>query len=50
MLKNTRKYRLRPDLLFRQRNRMADNSALTKVLFYDIAQQLMIVTAIASVD
>ena len=50
MLQNTRKYRLRPDLIFRQRNRMADNGALTKVLFYDIAQQLMIVTAIASVN
>ena len=50
MLQNARKYRLRPDLIFRQRNRMANNSALTKVLFYDIAQQLMIVTAIASVD
>ena len=50
MLGNVRKYRLMPDEIFSERNRMADDGGLTKVLFYDVVRQLRTVAAIASVD
>ena len=50
MLGNVRKYNLMPDEIFSERNGMADDGALTKVLFYDIARQLRIVAAVGLVD
>ena len=40
ILDNVRKYNLMPEEIFSERNRMADNRALAKVLFYDIVRQL----------
>ncbi len=41
MLANARKYRLMPEEIFSERNRLADNGTLSKVIFYDIARQLL---------
>jgi hypothetical protein len=46
-LQNARRYRLMPDEIFSEKQRMADNGILAKVLFYDISRQL---PALASVD
>ena len=40
MLDNVKKYNLMPEEIFSERNRMADNGTLAKVLFYDIVRQL----------
>jgi hypothetical protein len=40
MLANARKYRLMPEEIFSERNRLADEDTLSKVIFYDIAHQL----------
>ena len=40
MLVNVRKYNLMPEDIFSERNRMADDGTLDKVLFYDIVRQL----------
>ncbi len=40
MMANVRKYKLMPEEVYSERNRLADNGTLTKVLFYDIARQL----------
>ena len=40
MLDNVRKYNLMPEEIFSERNRMADDGTLAKVLFYDILRQL----------
>ena len=50
MLDNVRKYNLMPEEIFSERNRMADDGTLAKVLFYDIARQARIPAAISSVD
>ena len=39
MLANARKYKLMPEDIFSERNRMADDGGLAKVLFYDIVRQ-----------
>jgi hypothetical protein len=36
MLANVRKYRLMPEEMYSERNRLADDGTLSKVLFYDI--------------
>jgi hypothetical protein len=50
MLHNTRKYNLMPDEIFSEKQRMADDGILSKVLFYDISRQLRAPAALASVD
>jgi hypothetical protein len=50
MLANARKYRLIPEEIFSERNRLADNGTLSKVLFYDIARQLRRPSGLASLD
>jgi hypothetical protein len=50
MLHNVRKYRLMPEEVFSERNRLADDSTLSKVLFFDITQQLRRLAGLALVD
>ncbi len=50
MLDTARKYKLVPEEIFSEKNRMADNGGLAKTLFYDIAWQTRLPVAIASVD
>jgi hypothetical protein len=40
MLANVRKYRLIPEEVYSERNRLADGESLSKVLFYNIVRQL----------
>ncbi len=50
MLDNVRKYRLMPEEVFSERNRLADDGTLSKVLFFNIARQLRHPAGLASVD
>ncbi len=50
MLDTARKYKLVPEEIFSEKNRMADGGGLAKTLFYDIVQQTQSPAAIASVD
>jgi hypothetical protein len=50
MLTNIRKYRLMPDEIYSERNRLADDGTLSKVIFYDIVQQLRRLACLAAVD
>ena len=50
MLDNVRKYNLMPEESFSERNRMADDGTLAKVLFYDIVRHLRASDGISSVD
>ncbi len=50
MLDTARKYKLMPEEIFSKRNCTADNGGLAKTLFYDIAWQIRLPVAIASVD
>jgi len=50
MLANTRKHNMMPYEIFSERNKMADNGTLTKVLAYDIIHQSRRPAGIASVD
>ncbi len=50
MLEEAREYKLVPEEIFSERNCTADDGGLAKPLFYDIAHQLWISTAITSVD
>jgi hypothetical protein len=50
MLANVRKYKLMPEEVYSEQNRLADNGTLSKVLFYDIVQQLRTPAGLASVD
>ena len=50
MLDNVRKYNLMPEEIFSERNRMADDRTLAKVLFYDIVRQLLVSEGIISMD
>jgi hypothetical protein len=40
MLEQVRKYKMMPDEVFSERNRMAEDGTLSKNLFYDILRQL----------
>ncbi len=50
MLANALKYRLMPEEIFSERNRLADDGTLSKVIFYDIARQLRQPMGLALVD
>jgi hypothetical protein len=50
MLDEVRKYKLIPEEIFSEKNRMADDGGLAKTLFYDIVRQTCSPVAIASVD
>jgi hypothetical protein len=50
MLANVRKYKLMPEEVYSERNRLADDETLSKVLFYDIVRQLQRPAGLASVD
>jgi hypothetical protein len=50
MLANVRKYKLMPEEVYSERNRLADDGTLSKVLFYDIARQLQRPAGLALVD
>lgn len=50
MLDNARKYKLLPDDIFSEKQRMADDGAVSKILFYDIVRQLKRPAGLASVD
>jgi len=50
MLSNVRKYRLMPDEIYSERNRLADDGTLSKVIFYDIVRQLRRPACLAAVD
>ncbi len=50
MLDEARKYKLIPEEIFSEKNRMADDGSLAKTLFYDIVWQTCSPAAIASVD
>jgi hypothetical protein len=50
MLHNMCKYKLMPEQIHSKRNRLADNGTLSKVLFYDIVQQLRRRAGLALVD
>ncbi len=50
MLDNARKYQLMPEEIFSEKNRLADNRTLCKMLFYNITRQARVPAAIASVD
>ena len=50
MLANARKYKLMPEDIFSERNRMADYGGLENILFYDIVRHLRVPAGIASVD
>jgi hypothetical protein len=50
MLANVQKYKLMPEEVFSKRNRLADDGALSKVLFFDIARQLRRSAGLASVN
>jgi hypothetical protein len=50
MLANVRKYKLMPEEVYSERNRLADDGTLSKVLFYDIVRQLRQPAGLASVD
>ena len=50
MLANTRKYSLMPEYIFSERNMMADDGGLAKIILYDIVRQRRVPAVIASVD
>jgi hypothetical protein len=50
MLHNMRKYSLMPEEVYSERNRLADDGTLSKILFYDIVRQLWCSPGLASVD
>ena len=50
MLGNIRKYKLMPEEIYSEWNRIADDGTLSKVLFFDIARQLRRPAGLASVD
>ena len=50
MLNNVRQSDLMPDEIFSEKQRMAEDGILAKVLFYDISRQLRAPAALASVD
>ena len=50
MLANVRKYKLMPEEVYSERNHLAEDGTLPKVLFYDIVRQLRRPAGLASVD
>jgi hypothetical protein len=50
MLSNVRKYKLMPEEVYSERNRLADNGTLSKILHYDIVRQLRQPAGLASVS
>jgi hypothetical protein len=50
MLHNMRKYRVMPEEIYSKRNCLADDGTLSKVLFYNIAQQLQHPAGLTLVD
>ena len=50
MLDNARKYGFTPEEIYSKKNKMADNSSLAKVLFFDIVRQTGLSAGLASVD
>ena len=50
MLNNVRKYKLMPEEVFSERNRLADDGTLSKVIFYDIVRACRRPAGLASVD
>ena len=50
MLQTVRRYRLMPEEIYSEKNRLADDGTLVKVLFYDIVRQTRLPAGIAAVD
>jgi hypothetical protein len=50
MLQTARKYKLVPEEIYSERNRLADDRTLAKVLFYDIVCQTWLPVGISAVD
>jgi hypothetical protein len=50
MLANVRKYKLMPEEVYSERNWLADDGTLSKVLLYDIMRQLRRPAGLASVN
>jgi hypothetical protein len=50
MMDNARKYKLMPEEIFSEKQRMADDGAVAKRTFYDIVRQLKRSAGLASVD
>jgi len=50
MLANVRKYKLMPEEVYSERNRLAEDGTLSKVLFYDVVRQLRRPAGLGSVD
>jgi hypothetical protein len=50
MLSNVRKYKLMPEEVYSKRNRLADDGTLSKILYYNIVQQLRRPSGLALVD
>jgi hypothetical protein len=50
MLEQARKYKIMPEEVFSERNRLAEDGTLSNILFYDIVQQLRVPAGLASVD
>jgi len=50
IIANVRKYKLMPEEVYSERNRLTDDGTLSKVLFYDIVRQFRRPAGLASVD
>jgi hypothetical protein len=50
MLATARKHKVIPEEIYSEKNWLADNGTLTKVLFYDIVRQTCLPAGIAAVD
>ena len=50
MMQNVRKHNFMPEEIYSEKNRMADDGSLAKVLFYDIVRQTRLPAGLASVD
>ena len=50
MLDNARKYRIMPEEIFNERNRMADEGTLARVFFFDLVRQTRLPAGMSSVD
>ncbi len=50
MLEKLREYKLMPEKMYSERNRLVDEETFSKVLFYNIFQQLGRPAGLASVD
>jgi hypothetical protein len=50
MLANVQKYKLMPEEVYSEINRLADDGTLSKILFFDIACQLLHSAGLASIN